>query len=301
MMRKDFTMLKCILLLLSEYYYEIAVSHQNEIQEKMKNHGAHVALRKLPACAGEIEMESESVKGILDGFYRGETIVIADLPETVNGLLKAGWYVVILYHERNRNQLFGAARYAVEDVFSLEYRSYEEAFKRLAGLPWDILETDRLKVRESTVEDVDDFYRIYKEPSITLYMEDLYQEKEAEHAYMKAYIDQIYGFYGYGLWTVILKKTGQVIGRAGLSIREGYDLPELGFVIDAAYQNQGYGFEVCKGILAYAKTELAFDMVQALTDARNMISKHLLEKLGFVFREDVSVRDRVYQLFTVKI
>lgn len=294
-------MLKCILLLISEYYYEIAVSHQNEIQEKVKKYEVQVALRKIPECAGGIKMESEPVEVVLDGFCREETIVIADLPETVSMLLKAGWYVVILYHERNRNQTFGPARYAVEDVFSLEYRSYEEAFKRLAGLPWDILETDRLKVRESTVEDVDDFYRIYKEPSITLYMEDLYQEKEAEHAYMKAYIDQIYGFYGYGLWTVVLKKTGQVIGRAGLSIREGYDLPELGFVIDAAYQNQGYGFEVCKGILAYAKAELAFDMVQALTDARNLISKHLLEKLGFVFRRDVPGSDRTYQLFTVKI
>ena len=66
----------------------------------------------------------------------------------------------------------------------------------------------------------------------------LFPEKEAELAYMKAYISQIYGFYGYGLWSVLLKEEGRVIGRAGLSVREGYEFPELGFVIEAAYQKR---------------------------------------------------------------
>lgn len=273
-------MLKCILLLLSEYYCEIVVNRLDEICDKVNEHQVHVTLKRM------------------DQYEREETLVITDEPKTAEALLKEGWYVVILYHEKNRDKTFPAVRYGVADLFLLEYRSYEEAFKRLAGLPWNILETDRLKVRESTVEDVKDFYRIYSDPSITYYMENLYQKKEEEEAYMKAYIDQIYGFYGYGLWTVQLKDTGEVIGRAGLSVREGYDLPELGFVIDTAYQNMGYAFEVCAAILVYAREELAFDKVQALVNEKNAASLGLLDRLGFEFQDNVIVSDCGYKLFT---
>lgn len=275
-------MLKCILLLLSEYYCEIVKKRLDEICDKVNGHQVYVTLERTDQLKPE------------------ETLVIADEPETVDRLLKERWYVVILYHGENKDKVFPAVRYGVEDLFLLEYRSYEEAFKRLAGLPWDILETKRLRVRESTVEDVDAFYRIYSEPSITYYMEDLYQKREEEEAYMKAYIDQIYGFYGYGLWTVLLKETGQVIGRAGLSVREGYELPELGFVIDAAYQNRGYASEVCTAILAYARKELSFDAVQALVKEGNRASLKLMDRLGFEYRRNVAVSGCDYKLFIKK-
>lgn len=283
---KDYAMLKYILFLLSEYYYTVMESRLCEIHEKVSSHQIKVVLKKaMPAALDE------------SGVNPAEALIITDEPGAARRMLEAGCYVVILYHEKNRGMDFPSARYGVEDVFMLEYQSYEEAYKRLAGLPWDILETDRLRVRESTVEDVDEFYRIYKEPSITLYIENLYTEREAELAYMRAYIDQIYGFYGYGLWTVILKKTGQVIGKAGLSVREGYEMPELGFVIEAGYQHQGYGYEVCRAILRYAKSELDFDEVQALVKKENQISMRLLDKLGFVFMRDVTERDSDYRLY----
>lgn len=279
-------MLKCILFLLSEYYYRIVSERIEEIQKKVCQYQVEVLLRR---------------SSIMEEFNIEETLIITDEPETAGRLLEQGNYVVILYHEQNRGQNFPSARYGIEDLFQLEYQSYKEAYQRLAGLPWEILQTDRLLVRESTLEDVDEFYRIYKEPAITLYMEDLYKDRDAELAYMKAYIDQIYGFYGYGLWTVILKETGQVIGRAGLSVREGYDLPELGFLIDVSYQKQGYGYEVCTAILKYAREELEFEKVQALADTRNVISLHLLEKLGFRFERNVIGSDRDYKLFIKKI
>ena len=123
------------------------------------------------------------------------------------------------------------------------------------------------------------------------------QEKESEIAYMKSYIEQIYGFYGFGLWTVILKESGEIIGRAGLSVREGYEIPELGFVIGVPFQKKGYAYEVCEAILRYAREELAFEAVQALVDEKNESSLRLLKKLGFLFDRDVIESDRHYKLF----
>ncbi len=285
-------MLKWILFLLSEYYFEIFRENSAEILANIK--------KKAPWV--EVELRKAEGQDALSGQERilaGETLLITDLPEAANQYLEKGWYLAALYHEKNQGLSFPGVRYAIEDVSALEYRSYEEVYKRLAGIPWDILETKRLQVRESILQDVDEFYRIYREPAITRYMENLFPEKEAELAYMKAYISQIYGFYGYGLWSVLLKEEGRVIGRAGLSVREGYEFPELGLVIEAAYQKKGYGFEVCAAILEYARRELAFDRVQALVKEGNAASKKLLKRLGFLYERNVYEKEGEYELHTI--
>lgn len=262
-------MLKCILFLLSEYYDTIHKKDQKKITQKLKE--VRVEFR-IATKAGQIEAGGADI---------GHTLVVTDVPSVSERMSREGYYVIAFYHEGNKAESFPGIRYAVEDLLSVEYSSYEEAFKRLAGIPWDILETERMLVRESTPEDVDEFYRIYSSPSITYYMEDLFPEREQEIEYMKAYVEQIYGFYGFGLWTVLAKDTGGIIGRAGLNVREGYDIPELGFTIDVEHQGQGYAYEVCCGILDYAKEKLEFDQVQAFVDEKNQASIHLLEKLGF--------------------
>lgn len=226
-----------------------------------------------------------------------ECLYITDSPENYERLRLWGCCVAALIHEGSQDAVFKGNVYVMEGLESLEYSYLCEVYQRLAGLPWDILETKHLKVRESTVEDVEEFYRIYREPSITCYMENLFQEPEQEKAYMKNYIRQVYDFYGYGLWTVLLKETGQVIGRAGLSVREGYSLPELGYVIEVAQQRKGYAYEVCRAILKYAGDKLKFERVQALVKAENRASVSLLKKLGFRYRKDVKENAADYQLY----
>jgi len=284
-------MLKYILFLLAEYDPVLTDEAKAQIASALQDFGVEAVFQSAAAVHMVNGEETD----------RAHTLIVTDDSELFNRLYEEGFYVIAYYHEKNRQQVFPHARYAVENLLELEYRSYEEAFRRLAGLPWNILETKRLMVRESTLSDVEEFYRIYRHPSITYYMEDLFPKREEEIAYMKAYVDQVYGFYGYGLWTVILKETGQIIGRAGLSVREGYDLPELGFVIDVEHQRQGYAYEVCRAILDYAREELEFDGVQALADERNAVSIHLLEKLGFTFERNSIISDRHYGLYIKKL
>lgn len=224
-------------------------------------------------------------------FGQEEILYITDQEETYAALKKEGRYVLPYYHEGNRGAAFPGAIYAVECLEEMEEASLEMAYRRLAGLPWNILETDNLLVRETTVEDVDSFYRIYEEPSITYHMENLFEDRDEEIAYTKDYIEKVYAFYGYGMWTVLEKESGQVIGRAGISWRAGYDLPELGFVIGVPWQGQGYAFEVCSAILEYAKEELMMERVQALVQPENEKSLRLCERLGFAVCGETELDD----------
>lgn len=292
-------MLKYILFVLSGYYSEIVRKRRDELEENIRGQapGPEVLIKRIPA--GSFAAQEESTA--LPEADPQSTLLITDCARAAGYYREAGWYVAVLYHDGNRQEPFPAVRYGIEDLFALERSAFEEVYRRLAGLPWEILETERLKVRESTLSDVEDFYRIYQDPSITRYMENLFPEKEAEQAYMKAYIDQIYGFYGYGMWSVLLKESGRVIGRAGLSVREGYDIAELGFVIETCWQRRGLAFEVCSAILDYARRELGFDRVQALVREENLISKRLLARLGFFYEKKVREKDGEYELHIVSL
>lgn len=189
--------------------------------------------------------------------------------------------VVAYLHEENRNEDFSQAEYAIEEIEEITFDSLKLVYQRLTGQPWTILSTKRCIVRETTTNDVDAFYEIYKEPSITFYMENLYEDREEEKAYLEDYRKRVYGFYGYGIWTVLEKESGKVIGRAGISWREGYDVPELGYVIAVPFQGKGYAYEVCQAILEYGKKELGFYEYQVLIMEGNERSEDLCRKLGF--------------------
>ncbi|MGN0166826.1 MAG: GNAT family N-acetyltransferase [Acetatifactor sp.] len=219
-------------------------------------------------------------------------LYITDNADRAKELRDCGHAVLVYLHEGNRNQDFSDFIFAVEEPELLEPEYLEKVYRRLKGLPWKILETERCLVRETTVEDVDSFYEIYKHPNITKYMEDLYPEVEQEKQYVKEYIEKIYTYYEFGVWTVLEKESGAVIGRAGFSCREGYAEPELGFIIGVPWQRKGYAEEVCRAILKFGREELGFDRVQVLVETENEPSLKLCRKLGFEGEEKVMLGGR---------
>lgn len=213
---------------------------------------------------------------------------ITDQGQRAQELLRQGQPVLAWLHEDNREQDFSGVRYACEDIGELDGDYLEKVYRRYAGIPWDILTTERCHVRETGAEDLDAFYEIYAEPSVTRYTEGLYPERAQEEAWLKDYTENMYYFYNYGVWTICHKATGQVIGRAGFSNREGYEDPELGFVIGVPWQRQGYATEVCRALLRYGREELGFERVQMLVMPENRVSIRLAEKLGFLYEETIT-------------
>ncbi|MCM1568841.1 MAG: GNAT family N-acetyltransferase [Roseburia sp.] len=192
---------------------------------------------------------------------------------------------------------FSWVRFACERPEELELSYLEGVYRRYRGIPRDICETARCLIRETTLEDVEAFYEIYREPAITRYMENLYDDPEQERAYIRDYIDKVYALYDFGIWTVALKESGQVIGRAGLTCREGFEEPELGFVIGVPWQGKGLAFEVCRAVLNYGREVLGFWRIQALVEPENAASVRLCEKLGFVRGEELEVEHKAYVRF----
>lgn len=170
-----------------------------------------------------------------------------------------------------------------EDV-DLEY--LERIRRRHHGIPWVIAQTKRCILREICMEDMQALFDLYAEPGMTDYIEPLYPwEQELE--YEKSYIEHMYRLYEYGMWVVIEKDTGKLIGRAGLEHREypeeSYMELELGYAIGTAYQRKGYATEVCQAIIAYAQENLEYPRINCLIEKENTASIRFIESLGFTF------------------
>lgn len=165
-------------------------------------------------------------------------------------------------------------RYAVESLAELDIEYLERVRRRYNHIPWDIGETDRCLIRELSLSDLPALYELYDKPGMTDFVEPLY-DYETELEYQKAYIENMYGFYEYGMWLVFLKETGRLIGRAGL------EHDEMGYMIAPELWNQGYATEVCRFIIDYARENTDFEELYCRIDEKNTASVRLAKKLGF--------------------
>lgn len=166
-------------------------------------------------------------------------------------------------------------RYAVESLAELDIEYLERVRRRYNHIPWDIGETDRCLIRELSLSDLPALYELYDKPGMTDFVEPLY-DYETELEYQKAYIENMYGFYEYGMWLVFSKETGKLIGRAGLEHNE------MGYMIAPEFQNLGYATEVCHFIVNYARKNTDFEELYCRIDEKNVASVRLAKRLGFV-------------------
>ncbi len=225
------------------------------------------------------------------------TLYITDSTEVLVPLKREGLPVLVYNHGAVTDMDFSEARYVLEGPEAPDAEYLERVYRRFAKIPWDILETERCLVRESTPDDVKAFEAIYGEPSVTRYMEPFVTEAGGEGEYLRKYIDEVYAYYEFGIWTVVLKETDEVIGRAGISMDDGGDLPRLGYVIGVPWQGRGIATEVCEAILAYANTVLEIDAIQARIHSENRASLHVAKRLGFRKQRTNDFVDGEYHIF----
>ncbi|MDD6657941.1 MAG: GNAT family N-acetyltransferase [Lachnospiraceae bacterium] len=210
---------------------------------------------------------------------------ITDIPDVCRLAQEKGIPSLLYLHDGNKEESMSQIPYAITDFEGIDYAYLCNVYKRFYHIPWTILETKRCVLREMTEDDLDALYEVYRDPEVSKYTENLYEDREKERAYIRDYIEQVYRFCGFGIWVVVLKETNTIIGRAGLAWRDEYDTPEIGFVIAKDYQRQGYAFEVCDAILHYCK-EMDLRSIRVLYQKENIASDQLCKKLGFEVKRE---------------
>ena len=145
----------------------------------------------------------------------------------------------------------------------------------------ELLETDRLKLREFNISDAQNLYQLNLEPEVIKYTGDLpfYNIGEAE-IFLKNYKE--YEKNGFGRWAVIEKKSNKFIGWCGFKLNEENYI-DIGFRFLKSEWKKGFATESAKSCIEYGFEKLNLSLIVARTSEQNYSSQKVLEKIGMTF------------------
>lgn len=147
-----------------------------------------------------------------------------------------------------------------------------------------IFETKRLILRKMTHDDY---------PALSAILQDETAMYAYEHAFgdeeTKEWLERQIRRYredGFGLWAVVLKEAGKMIGQCGLSWQEaeGEMLPEIGYLFNRQYWHNGYAAEAAAGCKLYAFETLGFNEVYSIIRDINLPSINVAIRNGMLAR-----------------
>ena len=87
---------------------------------------------------------------------------------------------------------------------------------------------------------------------------------------------------GYGMWSVVERATGGVIGGCGIVWPEGWPRHELSWWIIPAARRNGYAEEASRAAIRWAHESLGWSEVETHMKDGNEAARKLAEKLGGV-------------------
>ncbi|MCI8598526.1 MAG: GNAT family N-acetyltransferase [Lachnospiraceae bacterium] len=212
-----------------------------------------------------------------------EVLCLVETDQDEKTALKLGLICVGYLNPTIPEENLSGCRILLEGFQEIDHIFLQNVHTRALGLPVQIAETKRLLIREMTLDDLDEVNALYQEGDSACPMPELFLERQEEEEKIKAYIAYMYGLYQFGMWVVIEKKSQKMVGRAGFGFADYLNFSEIdmGYLIGRSYRRRGYAEEACRAVLSYANQILDFPGVSAYIDRDNLISLHLIEKLGF--------------------
>lgn len=143
-----------------------------------------------------------------------------------------------------------------------------------------ILETKRLLLREMKGDDFGALCRIMQDEQTMYAYEGAFGEQEVQD-----WLDRQLSRYrenGFGLWAVVLKETGEMIGQCGLTIQpwKNEKVLEIGYLFQRAFWHNGYASEAAIACKKYAFEVLKANEVCSIIRDTNIPSQKVAERNG---------------------
>ncbi|MBG1242824.1 GNAT family N-acetyltransferase [Nostoc sp. NZL] len=143
------------------------------------------------------------------------------------------------------------------------------------------LETERLLLRETTLQDAEAIFAVFSDPGVTQF-HDLDTFTSIEEA-LALIVRRAKRFErGEGIrWGIARKQDNVLIGSCGFTWNPQENSAEVGYELASTFWRQGIMTEAVHTILQFGFKEMGLRFIIAQVMLDNIASKKLLEKLGF--------------------
>lgn len=167
-----------------------------------------------------------------------------------------------------------------------------------------VMETPRLSLHLMCQEDYPALCKMMQDEAVMYAYEGAFSDAEVQTWLDKQRMR--YRHDGFGLYAVVLKATGEMIGQCGLTWQEcrGRQVLEIGYLFQQAYWHQGYATEAARACKEYAFAHLGAEEVCSIIRDTNGASQHVAERNGMkitdTFVKHYRGVDMPHYLFSVR-
>jgi len=148
-----------------------------------------------------------------------------------------------------------------------------------------VIETERLILRELTDEDHERLYAMYLDPEVNRFIGGPPAPYDEYWQRVRETWPQYYRTHGFGLWGVVRKEDGELLGRIGLLSQEvdGVAEVEVAYTLGREAWGKGYGTEAARATRDWAFRNLDVDHVISLIIPENESSIRVAGKNGMTY------------------
>jgi [ribosomal protein S5]-alanine N-acetyltransferase len=166
-----------------------------------------------------------------------------------------------------------------------------------------MIETDRLLLRPMREDDVEPLLGVFADPAVMAAFGVDPFDRPAMRRWVQRNLDHQEA-HGYGLFAVILKESGAIIGDCGLELMEidaaeEGPVAELGYDLRSDHWNRGLATEAAVAVRDYAFRQLELPRLVSLIRAGNVASRRVAEKIGMRHEADIQRYDQPYWFYTL--
>ena len=149
-------------------------------------------------------------------------------------------------------------------------------------------QTARLNIRPFNEDDASFVNKLYNTDGFLRFIGDrnIRSDNDAREFLRNGPIT-MYRDHGVGLCMVEDKESGVPLGCCGLIKRDSLDDIDIGYAFMPGFEGRGYCSEAAEAVMVFARNELSLPRVVAITQADNLGSIRVLEKLGLRFEENI--------------
>lgn len=145
-----------------------------------------------------------------------------------------------------------------------------------------IIETDRLYLRELTIDDAEHMYHLNSDTEVLKFTGDIpFESAESAKIFLKNY--DHYKKYGLGRWAVIQKNNQEFLGWCGLKYTAEVNEYDVGFRFFKKQWNKGFATESGKACINFGFQKLKLKVILGRAKKENKNSIRVLEKIGLTY------------------
>lgn len=143
-----------------------------------------------------------------------------------------------------------------------------------------ILETERLYLREMGQDDFGSLCKIMQDEEAMYAYEGAFSDAEVQE-WLDRQISR-YQTWGFGLWAVVQKESGEMIGQCGLTMQpwKEEEVLEIGYLFQRSCWHKGYAVEAARACKRYAFEILHADEVCSIIRDTNKNSQKVAVRNG---------------------